>query len=369
MRLSINFRSILFCILIAYAYCLPAQNLVPNHSFENWLTCPGSYSQAPGEFQITDWYSANLGTPDYFHACSTGQADVPYNWAGISEAYDGNGYIGIYTWMAAKNYVEYLQCKLLQPLQKDSLYVVEFHYKLSSYSNYSINTMGLILTDSMFNTHTNEAITLTPTLSIRKDSAFTPQTGRWELAQLEYKAKGNEKYLTIGNFYDVKTKYYKIKSRSVSEPMLAEAAYYYIDDVKVEPKFSIEKINQLVPEFVPEKILLNTTYRLKNIQFEFNSAKLHPSAYEHLDNLAEFLMKNPSIRVQLSGHTDDVGDDAYNAKLSRERAKRVAAYLISRGIKSEDIETFGYGKKRPLINETTEEARKINRRVEVKFIR
>src|SRR5687768_2852373 len=97
-----------------------SQNLIPNPGFEAFSECPGNYSEAAHEFRAEGWRSATMGSPDHFHSCSVGEADVPHNWAGVSEAFEGNGYAGIYLWMndASNSYREYLQCKLLQPLIK-----------------------------------------------------------------------------------------------------------------------------------------------------------------------------------------------------------------------------------------------------------
>ena len=349
-----------------------SQNLVPNYSFETYTVCPGSFAQAPSEFKVPGWKGLGLGTPDHFHYCSKGEAGVPYNWAGVSEAYEGDGYAGLFLWLSNQNYREYLTCKLTEPLIKDSTYRIEFHYKLSSYSNYCIDRIGLHLSDSVMKVNHDKPIVLNPLFHIVQDSALTKTTGLWEHARFEYKAKGNELYLMIGNFSsNEETKHYKIRSRSVSEPMLAQAAYYYVDYVNVVPKYRMTPTllaSQQNNDFVPEKVSVNTNYVLKNIQFEFNSIKLLAKSFQELNSLADFLLTNPKLTVQVSGHTDDVGSEAYNIKLSRDRAKSVAEYLVLQGISADRINTFGYGKSRPLVGDTSEEARTLNRRVEVRFI-
>src|SRR5215213_385694 len=134
---------ITFCVA-ALTFLCNGQNLVPNPGFENYSSCPGNFSEAAHEFRAIDWRSATIGTPDYFNSCSIGEAGVPHNWAGVSDAYEGKGYAGIYLWMNdANEYREYLQCRLLEPLIKDSVYNIQLHYKLSSYSKYAINRIGL----------------------------------------------------------------------------------------------------------------------------------------------------------------------------------------------------------------------------------
>ena len=74
------------------------------------------------------------------------------------------------------------------------------------------------------------------------------------------------------------------------------------------------------------------------------------------------------MNIRLSGHTDFIGSDDYNLVLSRNRARSVADHFVSRGIQSQRIISYGFGKSRPIVLEKTDEARKINRRVEIRFV-
>ena len=358
--------------LLLYLPVAYAQNLVPNPGFEDYTLCPGDYSQNVAEFRVKYWKSANLGTPDHFHSCSQGEAGVPHNWAGVSQAYEGHGYAGIYVWMNNENnFREYLQCKLLQPLVKDSVYKIEFHFRLSSYSKYSIDRIGLVFSNVPVEAGHDQVIKATPSVSVVQDSALTMKTGYWETLHQEYRANGGEQYLSIGNFSDnATTHHYFIRFMPAQQSMLANSAYYYIDDVSVTPKFlpEAETIAVAIPEFVAENVEANKTYVLKNIQFEFDSYRLLYPSFEELDEVVLLLERHPQIKIQLAGHTDDVGGDQYNRTLSHNRAKSVAAYLTSKGISADRVEHAGYGKSRPLIESTTAEARRINRRVEAKFV-
>jgi OmpA-OmpF porin, OOP family len=356
-------------VCISIGNSLIAQNLVPNGGFEEYGECPGNYSQAVAEFRVRDWFSAGTGTPDHFHSCSAGDADVPHNWAGVSAAFEGQGYAGIFTWVFGKDYREYLQSKLTEPLIADSTYIIQFRYKLSSYSMYAVDRIGVRIENS-FQKVNHDKIINANSLSIISDSALTEQTGLWEKAKFEYKAKGGEHVITIGNFYKTdETSYYQLMFQPMQQDMLESAAYYYIDDVSVSPKYLPEIYNNvLVDAFQLDVVVLNKAYVLNNINFEFNSYKLLNSSFEELDALVDWLKQNPKIIVQLSGHTDDVGGDRYNLSLSKNRAKTVGEYLITQGIDAKRIESFGYGKSKPLINEKSDPARKINRRVEVKFV-
>ncbi|HLZ15564.1 MAG TPA: OmpA family protein, partial [Cyclobacteriaceae bacterium] len=111
----------------------------------------------------------------------------------------------------------------------------------------------------------------------------------------------------------------------------------------------------------------NEVYILKHIHFQFDSYQLLPSSFAELDFLISILKQHPQWKVQLSGHTDDQGSDDYNLMLSSNRAKSVGDYLSQHGIRTELIETLGFGKQRPLLSGNGEQARSLNRRVEVKF--
>lgn len=348
------------------------QNLVPNGSFEEYDACPGDYSQDPKEFRVKHWFSASAGTPDYFNSCSNGEADVPHNWAGVSDPYEGAGYAGIYMWMAnGTNYREYLQVELSDSLMKDTLYHLEFHYKLSSYSKYSIDRIGLLLSDSLIRLSRDRVFSIAPTLSVIRDSALTLETGLWEEAKILYKASGGEKFLVIGNFFDDRsTKYYKIQFRPTPQPMVAQNSYYYVDAVRVISKYARDQqmLAQIVPDFDLEETRPNTNYVLKNINFQFDSYRLLPPSFTELDKVADYLLRHPRFRVQLFGHTDDQGNDRYNLRLSAARAKNVAEYLASVGVNMNRIEYFGYGETKPLKEGKSEEARATNRRVEIRFL-
>lgn len=364
-----------FCVFLFLVVVLPcwvsAQNLVPNGSFEEYAVCPGSYSEHPREFRLAGWRPLTSGTPDYFNTCSEGEAAVPYNWAGVSDAFDGYGYAGIFAWMKLeRTYREYLHCKLTQPLIKDSLYRVEFRYKLSSYSKFSVDRIGLLLSDSLRKMTHDRPLDIPATFSFVKDSALTLETGTWELAVADYRAKGYEQFLTIGNFADNQsTQYYHIQFRPESQPMLVNSAYYYIDDVKLIPRFPQLPSREDPLVLTDEEPRLNTPYVLDNIQFAFNSYALLPISYVDLDKVTAYLLNNPEVSVSLSGHTDDVGTLEYNKLLSLNRAKSAADYLISKGIDESRISASGYGESKPLVADHGEEGRELNRRVEIEFHR
>lgn len=104
---------------------------------------------------------------------------------------------------------------------------------------------------------------------------------------------------------------------------------------------------------------------LKYVTFEQSSYNLLPSSYSELNTLADYLLKNPAVIIEISGHTDNVGDPRLNLALSENRAKVVRHYLIQKGVAEERILAKGYGGTRPLTSNANETERAQNRRVEL----
>ena len=111
---------------------------------------------------------------------------------------------------------------------------------------------------------------------------------------------------------------------------------------------------------------MGDTVVLHGVNFEFNKAALTLNAKSLLDKVAEALVARPDIKVEVDGHTDGKGTDAYNQNLSESRAKSVASYLVMRGVEKTRMSSKGFGKSMPIADNTTDEGREQNRRVELK---
>jgi outer membrane protein OmpA-like peptidoglycan-associated protein len=101
---------------------------------------------------------------------------------------------------------------------------------------------------------------------------------------------------------------------------------------------------------------------LKNVFFETNKADLRKESRAELNKLRLLLTENPSMKIEISGHTDNVGSDADNLSLSEKRAKAVRDFLIQNGIATERLTYRGYGKTQPVDSNDTETGRAANRR-------
>jgi len=126
---------------------------------------------------------------------------------------------------------------------------------------------------------------------------------------------------------------------------------------------------QEVTKDIPlKKIEIGNAIVLKNIFFDFDKATLRPESYNELDRLVQLLTENPTIKVEISAHTDSKGSDEYNLKLSQKRAESVVNYLIGKGIPASRLIAKGYGETQPIDTNDTEEGRQNNRRVEFKIV-
>jgi len=103
---------------------------------------------------------------------------------------------------------------------------------------------------------------------------------------------------------------------------------------------------------------------LRNVFFEIGSASLRSESMAELDRLAQLLLGSPTLKIQINGHTDNVGDDALNQTLSEARAKTVQDYLLRKSIASERLRFKGFGESKPLESNDTAEGRARNRRTE-----
>ncbi len=131
---------------------------------------------------------------------------------------------------------------------------------------------------------------------------------------------------------------------------------------KSTPDSTYEKNIPLQP------IEANASVVLKNIFFDVNQYELKPASQVELDRIVHLLSENPSVKIEISGHTDNEGKPADNLVLSNNRAKAVTNYLVSKGIAAQRLVSKGYGETKPVANNQTEEGRAVNRRTEMKVI-
>ncbi|MTI30938.1 OmpA family protein [Xanthovirga aplysinae] len=139
-------------------------------------------------------------------------------------------------------------------------------------------------------------------------------------------------------------------------------------------------VKLIIPAATTESQIVRRTIKLKpidsgerfvlrNIYFDFDKAILKIESYNELNKLARLMAEHPQLKIEISGHTDDVGARTYNQKLSERRGRAVADFLLSRNIDPSRMIVVGYGMDRPLVSNDDEVGgRELNRRVEVKIL-
>jgi len=142
---------------------------------------------------------------------------------------------------------------------------------------------------------------------------------------------------------------------------------YFFNSMEINAK-EITTYKEIDKDVKLEKLKKDKAIQLKNIYFDFDSYKLKPESYIELDKVVRLMQENPEIIIELSAHTDDKGKHEYNMTLSNNRAKSAADYIISKGIDKNRIRSIGYGESKPLLPNSTDENRAINRRVEFKIL-
>jgi len=125
---------------------------------------------------------------------------------------------------------------------------------------------------------------------------------------------------------------------------------------------------EIIKDIELKNVAVGNVIVLKNIFFDFDKSTLKPESFIELDRLVKLMQDVPSLRIEISGHTDSKGADDYNQRLSESRAKAVVEYVVSKGIKANRMEYKGYGETQPIDSNDTDAGRANNRRTEFKII-
>lgn len=236
-------------------------NLIPNSKFEEFSVCPQDYTYWNSVYRklTTGWTYPTKGTPDYFNKCSRGIAGVPRNFAGTSNAYSGKGYVGIVARGSRRNYREYIQAKLKDTLQAGVKYCIQFKYKLSSYSRYGIDRLGVYFSPKQIRVDYDIQLSIKPQVENEKENWMDNKVD-WGSFCGVFEAQGNETNIIIGNFYnDDSTDVVETDISDVHPKRVRDYAYYYIDDVELHSLTncyvcSCSKDNTIDAEIIPTRV-------------------------------------------------------------------------------------------------------------------
>ena len=148
---------------------------------------------------------------------------------------------------------------------------------------------------------------------------------------------------------------------------VSEKGYlFYSQSFQLDDSKSVSNPYKIKIKLQPIK--MGAEMNLYNIYFETDSFAILPESEPELQKLVAFLFLNPTLKIEIQGHTDNSGNSIKNRGLSELRAKSVADYLILKGIKNERLNSIGYGENRPVATNETKKGRKLNRRTTIKII-
>lgn len=145
----------------------------------------------------------------------------------------------------------------------------------------------------------------------------------------------------------------------------AEGYLFHSENFNIPNGNGFLEINKKIELF---KLAVGSKVVLKNIFFDSGKATLKPESEAELGIVIKLMKMNPNVKMEMGGHTDSIGSDATNLKLSQARAKSVVDYLIGHGIPAKRLVAKGYGEKEPVADNKTDEGRQQNRRTEMKII-
>ncbi len=378
--------ALFFVAQVFFASDFFGQNLILNPSFEakkiELLNCTfdgrgGRLTQA-----IKNWNGFFEQTPDpHFHDGTVLNCPVP-------KPRTGKMAVGLILFHPRIDdfYHEFLQGSLAKPLEKGKTYRFEFwmtqadsagvfHIKKQLRPNeFSVpvaaSRLGFLFSVEPNSPNENFQRSISE-FDLRPQFVFeeilATAAGEWKKFGFDFTADKPYKFFTLGNFSsDAVTRtepptdgeIIKLRSFGEGQKIDRAIAYALFDDFSMAEK----KADAPVESF--ENLKKGQVFVFKNVLFDFGKAELLAPSFTELEKLAAFLAQNPSVRLEIAGHTDDVGDDRDNLLLSENRARSVVAFLAKKGVDEKRLAARGFGESQPVAPNDSDANRSLNRRVE-----
>ena len=338
------------------------ENIVPNAGFEEYSNYPLGWFYKGSDFSrvIKYWNSPTAASPDIFSP----KVKIPRKWAdkgfGNQEAFAGKTMVGITTYgcEGGKPHCrEYVQIQLTEPLVIGQQYQVRFQVRPIERS-LRVNKIGAYFSEEEIRELTDDPLFHNP--YIKAEQILAANT--WQSIEGNFIAEKANNYILIGNFFpDELTNIQEV-------PNHLNFGYYYLDEIEVKKMEPIIEVPIPTDDLSKLNIEAGKVVRLNNIFFDHDKSELLPRSFTELNKLYTILKNNPTMTIEIRGHTDAVGAQNYNLLLSERRARAVSNYLLALGINSKRIQFKGYGSAMPVANNTSKEGRQENRRVEFKIL-
>jgi OmpA-OmpF porin, OOP family len=351
---------------LAWVSAYTQHNIVANGGFESgnpfeevWFYNGTHLGKA-----VHFWESPTGASPDAYHT----RIEIPTDWKergfGQQKPHSGKGMIGLtlYGCTNGKPHCrEYAMTLLNEPIIPGQYYYIEF-YTCRLKGALATNRIGIAFSQTKVRRTLDDMVPLA--YALENDLKKEPLDNRWTKVSGIWKADAAYEYLLIGNF--------TTDSDSRTRPDTTTKftyAYYYLDDVLVKRIPPLLKPLPVKNDLLNRKFQKDEYVRLRDIYFDFDRSALHPRSEIELNKLKTVLERNKSMYVELIGHTDSDGSDAYNQKLSEARAQEARKWLLNKGISSKRIKILGQGEAQPLDTNDTEDGKAVNRRVELHVLK
>jgi hypothetical protein len=223
------------------------QSIVANGNFETYNACPDFngdivYSSSFTSFPtVASWITPISTTPDYFHTCGSYPAQAPNHNFGYQQPHSGNGFVGMITHQGGMGpYLEYVSTKLVRPMVKDSIYNVIFFVSSAEGGNRTSGGIEAVIAVNEFGAHfsdtipgTSTAVNLNLPYHIKNDTnKHLSDTSKWYEVSGSYRAKGGERWMTIGRFLNTAIPAYTLIKPGNGGNLFG---YTLVDDVSVIP--------------------------------------------------------------------------------------------------------------------------------------
>lgn len=323
---------------------------------------------------VRHWYKPTLSSSDY-------QSDM-FNWYNkkYCKPQSGRAYIGLV--IASKdNYAEYATNNLKSTLIKDSLYCLSMYVTLSSSSSVALKNLDIYFSRKRIKCFTKKSLAnkYSPSIESIGDS-YVSNIDFWQKRSSAYRANGTEKFMTIGLFTD-SIDSFQLKTKSNGS--LIFHVYMLFDDISLVPisdssqcdcnkkrtDFNYLNIRKEADTiYQAPELKVGQIIKLNDLHFANSSFEIDSNAYGELNKLYNLLLDDPTLMIQINGHTDSKGPDRVNNRLSTNRAKSVATFIIDKGIDSNRVNYKGFGSNYPIATNSTDVGRAENRRVEFEIV-
>ena len=359
-------------------------NLVPNGSFEKF---EGSLRRDEQFDLTTDWGFANDVIPDLFATnIKSRYVSIPDNMYGKEEPVEGENYAGLVMYSyRSKRPRSYITVQLKEKMKENNLYCIRYSASLAERSRYASNNLGALITPKKVSEKGTGAITNSAAMVSDRNEIISQTDGWWTFCK-RYAAKGNEQYLTIGNFAtDANTSNETREVSSDYEKGPEIAAYYFIDNIEVrriEANENCGCANTKIPE---SKVIYSASLQLNDdmtmsekvdaidAYFYQYQSEVVSAAERTIDQIVEMMKANPLMKVQVIAHTDN--EEAELAKkepslktLAEDRAKNVREYMAAQGVDRTQILMDNKGNTEPVSKMSTPISLAKNRRVEFRIV-